>query len=167
MMVKLHVGQFLSSAAVLAALVSACGVYTLNPKGKSDIGSIFVQRLENETSQYELTDRLTEFIIDAFISDGNMKILPESKADAVLVGVLTRYERVPHVYNENDEVEKYKVLMAFEVSLKNPRDDSEIWKERINQEGIYDAATETEIDGQQRAGERLVEAIINKTTKSW
>lgn len=37
----------------------------------------------------------------------------------------------------------------------------------MNQEGVFDAVSETEEDGQSRAGARLVEAILNKTTKSW
>jgi hypothetical protein len=37
----------------------------------------------------------------------------------------------------------------------------------MNQQGVYDADTETEEVGQLRAVERLIEDIINRTTKSW
>lgn len=152
----------------IAAVVScSCGVYTFNPKGKAAIGSIAVETFDNKTGQYGLTDRLTELIIDAFISDGNINVLPASDAETVLTGVLTNYDRVALTFDENDQVTEYKVIMGFELSLRNPRDDTEIWSERLNQEGVYQAATETEEDGQQRASELLVQAIINKTTKSW
>jgi len=144
-----------------------CGVYTLNPAGKSKLGSIAVEPFENKTSEYGLTDRITEIIVDAFIADGTIKVLPSSAADAVLTGVLTRYQRVPQEYDENDQVQKYKVVMDFEIALKNPDDQSDIWKEQMRQEGIYDAASEMEEDGQRLAGQRLVEAVINRTTKSW
>ena len=151
----------------LAIICAGCGVYTFNPKGKSDIQNIAIEPFENKTSEFGLADRITEIIIDAFIADGTMKIVPSDNADAYLVGVLSRYERVPHKFDENDQVEEYKVLMDFEIVLKNPKDDSEKWRQRLTQEGIYNANDETEEDGQQRAGQRLVEAIINKTTKSW
>ena len=159
--------RFIGAAGLCLVLFAGCGVYTFNPKGKSEIKTIAVAPFENTTDQYELTDRLTEIVIDAFIADGNMKVVSESKADAVLHGTLTRYERVPHVFDESDQVQQYKVVMAFDIALKKPQDDSDLWKERMTQEGIYDAVEQTEEDGQQLASERLVETIINKTTKSW
>lgn len=159
--------RFIGVTLIVAVIISGCGVYTLNPGGKSQLGSIAVAPFENETTQYELSSRLTELIVDAFISDGSIKVLPEDKAEAILTGMLTRYERIPYVFDENDQVQQYKIQMDFQISLTNPRDNTELWKESMRQEGIYNADTETEEDGQRRASARLVEAIINKTTKSW
>jgi len=154
--------------AVLLLLAAAgCSVYTFNPRGKSDYSTIAVVPFENQTQEYGLTDRLTEVIIDAFIADGNLKIVPLEGAEAVLSGALLSYERVVEKFDENDQVEEYKIVMDFEIVLKNPQDQSEIWKERMTQQGVYNASEQTEEDGQQLASERLVEAVINKTTKSW
>ena len=162
-----YVKRFIAVILILSLMTSGCGIYTLNPGGKSQLGSIAVAPFENQTTQYELSSRLTELIVDAFISDGSIKVLPEDKAEAVLTGVLTRYQRDPYVFDENDQVQQYKVQMDFQISLTNPRDNTEIWKESMRQEGIYNADTETEEDGQRRASARLVQAVINKTTKSW
>jgi hypothetical protein len=151
----------------IAFLISGCGVYTLNPRGKSEISSIAIEPLENKTPEYGLTDRITEIIVDAFIADGSIKVVPASAADAILTGVLTRYQRVVETYDENDQVQQYKVVMDFEITLKKPDGQSDIWKQQMRQEGIYDAATQLEEDGQRLAGQRLVEAVITKTTKSW
>ena len=148
-------------------LLAGCGVYTFNPRGKSTVSSIYVAQFENETSEYGLTDRLTEITIDAFISDGSIKVLPEADAEAVLIAVLKRYERVVQQYDENDQVLSYKIILDLDVTLQKASDQSEIWKDRIPAEGVYDAIEETEEDGQRRAGEWLVEAVLNKTTKSW
>ena len=142
-------------------------MYSFNPRGKSAVGSIHVAPFENETPEYGLTDRLTEITIDAFIADGSIKVLPESDAEAVLVSVLKRYERAVQEFDENDQVLSYKIILDLDVTLQKTSDQSEIWKERIPAEGIYDAVEETEEDGQRRAGEWLVEAVLNKTTKSW
>jgi hypothetical protein len=154
-------------AACLLIAITGCGVYTFNPRGKSDISTLAVEPFENQTQEYGLTDRLTDVIIDAFIADGNVKIVPPEGADAILTGALLSYERVVEKFDANDQVEEYKVVMDFEIALRNPKDQTEIWKERMTQVGIYNASDETEEYGQQVAGERLVEAVINKTTKSW
>ena len=158
---------YFSLLMVAVLVISGCSVYTFNPKGQSDLQTIALLPFENRTDQYELTDRLTEIIIDAFIADGNLKVVSEANADAVLEGVLSRYRRVAYKFDENDQVQQYKVVMDFDISLKDPAKDALLWRETMEQEGIYDAVTETEEIGQERAGALLVEAILNKSTKSW
>lgn len=151
----------------LVILLAGCGVYTLNPAGKSSIKTISVEPFENKTNEFGFTDRLAEIVIDAFIKEGTLRVVPSGKADAALVAVLNRYEKLPFKFDQSDQVEEYKVLLDLQVTLKNPKDDSDIWTEHMTQEGVYNANSETEQDGQQRAGARLVDAILNRTTKSW
>ena len=146
---------------------SGCSVYTFNPRGKSDVTNISIEPFENETNEFGLADRLTELVIDAFITDGTLKIVPVDNSEAYLVGILTGYQRLPYKFDENDQVEEYRILLDVQITLKNTDDNSEKWKERLTLEGIYNAEKETEDDGQERASERLVEVVINKTTKSW
>jgi len=146
---------------------SSCYVYTFNPQGKSNISSVSVERFENDTPEFGLSDMMTNKVIDAFISDGTMNIVSAENADVTLIGKLVKYDRKPHEFTPDDEVISYAVTMDFDIVLKNSNDGSEIWKERISQQGIYQIDSETEEDGQQEAIELLVETIINKTTKSW
>lgn len=166
--VKRYVKYILASGLVIGAtFMLSCSVYTFNPRGKSEIGSIAVERFENKTPEYGLADQMTDIVIDALIEDGTMKVLSTDMAEAILVGVLTRYERVPHKFDENDQVQQYKVVMVFDVSLTESSDKTELWHETMRQEGIYDVEGETEEDGRQEAIALLVEAIMNKTTRSW
>lgn len=147
-------------------LLTGC-VYTFNPRGKSSIKSIAVERFDNRTAEFGLEDKMTDQIIDAFIADGNLKVVEKEYADAVLHGTLTRYERRAYNPNENDVVDKYSVQMYFDISLTNPTTDSLYWNTTINQMGIYSLDTQTEEDGQRQAISLLVEDIINRTTQSW
>ena len=141
--------------------------YTLNPRGSVTIKTVAVERFQNDTPEFALADQMTEAIITALIADGSMKVLPKEQAEAVLSGTLTRYQRRPYEYDENDQVTSYAVEMDFEIHLKRPADDSLFWDERTSQRGVYNLLSETEEIGRQRALELLVQAIINRTTKSW
>ncbi|MBI5266234.1 MAG: LptE family protein [candidate division Zixibacteria bacterium] len=157
-----------SSFLAACVIVSMAGcIYTFNPKGKSDIKTLAVEPFDNRTSEYGLSDRLTTIVIDAFIKDGSMRIVPADKADAVLHGVLTGYARQVVAFDTTDQVSQYKVVLTCEVTLKTTKDDSTLWTQTMTQEGVYLAADETEEQGQQRAGEHLVEAVLTKTTKDW
>jgi hypothetical protein len=126
-----------------------------------------VQRFENKTSEFGLADEMTDLIIDAFIADGNLKVVAAENAEAILIGTLTRYERRPYQFDETDVVTSYSVDMTFEIALSKVADGSDIWKEIVTQRGVYQVDIDTEDDARQRAIALLVETVINKTTKSW
>jgi hypothetical protein len=154
-------------AGLTVGLFSSCGVYTFNPRGKSEISTLAVEPFENSTPQFDLADFMTESVIDAFIAEGSIKVVSFDAAQALLVGKLTRYERLAHEFDENDQVSRYKVQVGVDVALKNPADRSDIWTIQLTLDGIYDADSEAEEDGRRRVAEQLVEAVLNKTTKSW
>lgn len=164
MMKKLWSVIFLAS---ITLLVNGCGIYTFNPGGKSSIKTISVTQIENKTIEAGLSNTMTDLVIDAFIADGNMKVVSESDADAILMGTLTRYDREAYTYDENDVVSQYVVKLVFDVTLKKGGENEDIWAEQFYSEGVYSAADETEDTGQQRAAAKLVDDIINRTTKSW
>jgi hypothetical protein len=151
---------------IVALIAGGCGVYSFSPGGKSSIKTIAVTQFENETIEYGLSDRMTDLVVDAFIADGNLKVVSASEADAVLTGILANYDRKPYTYDETDIVSKYVVKIVFNMELQK-NDGSQIWKERFYSEGIYETDLETEEDGQVKAAERLVVDILNRTTKSW
>ena len=150
-----------------AVIISGCFVYSLSPGGKSSIKTIAVNQFENKTIEAGLSGRMTELVVDAFISDGNLKIASSEQADAILDGTMSSYERRPKNFDENDNVTQYAVIIIFDITLKARENEKELWKERFSSEGIYSVDTETEEDGQSRAAERLVLDVINRTTKSW
>jgi hypothetical protein len=155
---------------VLTIVMIGCGIYSFSPGGKSNIKTIAINQFENKTIESGLSSRMTDLIVDAFIADGNIKVASADQADAVLVGTLTSYDRKAKNYvsdNSSDAVEQYAVNLVFDVILTDPHQNKELWRETFYSEGIYDPSSETEEIGQSRAAEKLVTAIINKTTKSW
>jgi hypothetical protein len=151
----------------LGLMASACGIYSFSPGGKSEIETIAVTQFENKTVETGLSARMTDLVVDAFLNDGNLRVVSESEADAVLLGTLTSYRREAYTYDETDNVSQYVVKLVFDVVLQKGGEDEELWKEAFYSEGIYDANVETEDDGQVRAADKLVVDIINRTAKSW
>ncbi len=153
--------------ALLLFFVMGCSVYSFNPRLKSTLRSISFLLFENTTVQYGLEDKMTELVIDAFIDDGSIKVVPESNAEALVSGKLIKYIRQPYEYDETDIVQSYKITMTFEIKLINTADNSEIWVNTISQFGVFNIDEELDEDGEERAIVKLVDDIINKTTKSW
>ncbi len=148
-------------------LVGGCGVYSFTPGGKSSLKAISVERFENNTAEHALADRMTDLVMDAFIRDGKMKIVTPGNAEAILTGTLTTYRRTQYEWDENDQVTSYSVVMTFQIALKNPDGETDIWSAPISQEATYDVDTETEEDAQEEAIDRLIDDIINRTISPW
>jgi lipopolysaccharide assembly LptE-like protein len=150
-----------------AALAGGCVIYSFSPGGKSSVKTIYVPQFENKTIEVGLSGQMTDLVVDAFIRDGSIKIVEKDKAEAILFGVLSNYRREAYTYDEADNVTHYVVKVTFAVVLKDTEKNEDIWAETFFSEGIYDAATESEEDGQVSAADNLVVDIINRTTKSW
>ena len=70
---------------LMGLLLSGCAVYSFNPGGKSSIKSIAVTQFENQTIESGLSSAMTDLVVQSFIADGNLSVVSESDADAVLV----------------------------------------------------------------------------------
>ncbi|MEE9443908.1 MAG: LptE family protein [candidate division Zixibacteria bacterium] len=155
-------------ALLILIIVSGCGPYSFSPSGKSAFQSVYVAQFENNTIQYEMGDRLTDAVIDAFVLDNTVQVKESDKAEAVLNGTVISYRRDPHTFDQQDNVTKYAVKVSLRVKIAKANTEDIIWEETFYAEGVYDANTETEEgEGQDRVISLLTADILDKTTKSW
>jgi len=152
---------------VLPALVGGCGVYSFSASGKAAFETLNIPQFENNTIEYQLSDRLTDGLIDAFITDNNVEITEQSRAEAIMNGTVVSYRRDPYTYTQDDIVTEYAVKVTVNVKVFKTGTEDIIWEEDFYAEGIYDANAETEEDGQDRVITLLTSDILNHTTKSW
>lgn len=148
-------------------LVLACGPYSFSGSTLSDIKSIYVPAIADETIEYGLGEELTSKITEAFVADNSLKVVSKDAADAVISGRVVSYNRSSYTYNKEDQVQEYKVDIA--VTIKFARaDGSLIWEEpNLSAYGLFEADTETEEDGKTEALGKLAEIIVNRTVRDW
>jgi len=152
----------------LLLLTSACGIYSFSGSGLSGIDSIAIPLFENQTQEYGLREALTEKIAEMFVQDNTLKVVNEKTADSILRGVVTRYARETHTFDEQENPQEYISRIWVKVSFEEKKDKKVVWKEdNLLGWGIYSAQNETEEMGKQRAVEKLAEDIVNKTVKGW
>jgi hypothetical protein len=156
------------SAIIAASLLLSCGVYTFSPSALGGIRSTAIPLFENRTTESGLSEDLVDKLSRAFVNDNTLKVVPEGRADAVLRGAVVSYRREPYTYDENEVVTEYIVRIAMDVGFYEKKSSKAIWEERnLSNWGTYDSVTETENDGRERALNKLVEDILNKTVKGW
>lgn len=165
---KKSVYCLLPAAYCLLLLVSGCGVYSFSGSGLSGIKTIAIPFFDNQTQEYGLREALTEEIAERFVQDNTLKVVNERSADSILRGVITKYAREAHTFDEEENIEEYMARIWVKVTFEEKKGKKIIWKEdNLLGWGIYSAQDETEEMGKERAIEKLAEDIVNKTVKGW
>ncbi len=152
----------------LGLFISGCGVYSFSGSRLSGIKTIAIPVFENQTQQYGIQEALARKISERFVQDNTLKVVNQKIADSVLQGIITRYEREAHTFDEQENIKEYIVRIWVKVWFEQKKDKKIIWKEdNLLGWGIYSALDETEDLGRERAIEKLAEDMVNKTVKGW
>ena len=109
--------------AVIVLVLSGCG-YTQEAHLPSGIKTIAVRTFKNDIPPKEqfayrpgLEIELTNAIIDRFVFDGNLKVVAESKADAVLEGAIVSYEQEGVRFDRLESIEEYRLFLVTRFRL--------------------------------------------------
>lgn len=163
--------RFISVSLAIAMtllLATSCGVYTFSPSALGGIKSLAIPLFENQTTESGLREDLTDRLSRAFVDDNTLRVVPESRADAILRGAVISYSREAYTYSEAEVVSEYIVRIGINVEFAEKKSGKVIWEERnMSNWGTYDSATQSEDDGKEMAIGKLVEDILNKTVKGW
>jgi hypothetical protein len=163
----IKIGKLLALPSVILILLS-CGVYTFSPSALGNLKTIAISLFENQTTEAGLREALTDKLAQAFVADNTLKVVPRQQADGILTGAVISYAREPYTYSQAEVVSEYICRIGVNVQFTNRRTQKVIWEEKnLSNWGTYDAFNETENDGKNRAIEKLVEDILNKTVKGW
>jgi len=162
-------GKFeIFAVAAIVLLTVSCGVYTFSPSALGGIKTMAIPQFDNKTSESGLSQSLTDKLSRAFVDDNTLRVVPESRADAVLRGAIVTYKREAYTYSESEVVAEYIVRIGADVSFYDKKSSKAIWEETgMSNWGTYNSVTETEDNGKDRALNKLVEDILNKTVKGW
>lgn len=149
-------------------LTVSCGVYTFSPSALGGIKSAAIPLFENRTPESGLSESLTDKLSRAFVDNNTLRIVPEGRADAVLRGAVVSYRREAYTYDQNEVVAEYVVRIGADVGFYEKKSSRAIWEDKgMSSWGTYNSVSETEDDGKERALNKLVEDILNKTVKGW
>lgn len=127
---------------LLFSAIAGCG-YTTRSAIHSSFKTIYVEQFKNNidyASEFSearnirtyfplLESKITQAVVDRYLFDGNVKIVKEDAADVVLKGALVDYTRDALRYDDNNNVQEYRVNLMVSMKLWNKKEDKLIWEE--------------------------------------
>lgn len=162
--------SFLFFAATLGWGLLGCGPYSF--KGSSippHIKTIAVPLFEDRSSEFQIKEKLTDAVINEITRDNSLKIAGENQADAIVYGKIISVSDQAYNYNQNEQVNSYRVYITVEVEVKDVKNAKPLWKERWRQWGEYvlDPTTDARQEGIDNALKKIAEDVLNKTVSGW
>ena len=175
--------QILGLILLGAFALSGCG-YTTKVQLPENIQRIHVLPAVNGIDlTSEITDKtplriyrpglevdITNAVINRYIFDGNLKVTPLEKADAVLETKLVDYRRDALRYSDGEDMQEYRISVIVDVSLKEQKTEKVLWKERMAGDTTFFLAGPRAI-GEDAAASRAVEdvarRVVERTIEYW
>ena len=166
--------NWLLSFSISCFLFSGCGYHlvgtgnTLPPHLKT----IYISVFKNTSSQPEIHRELTSAVLEAFISDGRLKVAKKGNADLIMDATLTYYQKRNVSFGSQDLVSNIIVEIEIDLTITDQIKNKIFMKEKFKTQWDYKstsdvAATERArlkaLDlGFQDLGRRLVSLLIDQ-----
>lgn len=148
---------------------TACG-YSGRALVPGHIKKICIPAFGNETTRSGIEQDITTAVTDAFVADGRLSVVSEGDADAMLRGVIVKYEKGPLTFDRAQTVDEFKVEIVVEIEFEDLREGKVLWKE----DGFR--AWKSYVEGSEGAGEEeafkgitstLASDIVSRTVEGW
>ncbi|NIR43203.1 MAG: LptE family protein [Gemmatimonadetes bacterium] len=153
--------------------LAGCGVYSFTGGGglPGHVDSIAILPFENQTTQFTLTQELTQKLTDVLPGRLGVRLADERSADAVVRGQITRYNESAVNYQPDPGgpvVFQRRVDISVSVEIFDTTEEQVLWSSAsLTASGEYLPDSQTEEVGRQLAIDNLINAIIDGAQSQW
>ena len=106
---------------LLAALLAGgCG-YTVRGTLPSYINTVAVPIFRNRTSEPAIEGFITRAVVEAFSTNGRLKVVSSGQADAVLDGEIIGYSVSSIAFDKDSNVRQYRLVVTLNLKMRDVR----------------------------------------------
>jgi Lipopolysaccharide-assembly len=113
---------------LIAVLLGGCG-YTVNGTLPPHIKTVAVPIFENRTAEPAIEGLITRAVVEAFSTNGRLKVVSLSQADAVLNGVITSYTISSIAFDKDANVRQYRLLVTLTLRMRDLRKNTMLFQQ--------------------------------------
>ncbi len=115
--------------ALLAVSLTGCG-YSFRGNLPDHIKTVAVPVFTNKTSEPAVENLLTSAVVEAFASNGRLRVVRPEEADAILDGEVVGYSVQSIAYDNQANVRQYRLVVTMNLRLRDVRRSSVIFEEQ-------------------------------------
>jgi outer membrane lipopolysaccharide assembly protein LptE/RlpB len=127
--------RLVALAVAASLLLGGCG-YSFRGNLPNHIQTVAVPIFANRTSEPGVENFLTSAVVEAFSTNGRLRVVRPERADAILDGEVVGYEVQSIAFDPNANVRQYRLLVTLNLKMRDVRQD----KVLIEQRGLQERA---------------------------
>ena len=154
---------------LLIGLFLSCGYYSFTGSIPSDIKTVAIPLFDDNTSFPGVREDLTNKLIDRFITENVLQVVPESKADLLITGTILSINEKAAIITTGEDVEQYEVYVNVKVKCQEAKSGKVWWEKTLRRFGIMGGLEN--IDARNEAIDvaitDITQDVIDNTLASW
>lgn len=119
--------------AALAALLAGCG-YTLRGNLPDHIQTVAVPVFANKTGEPAVENALTRAVVEAFSTNGRLRVVTPEQADAILEGEITGYDIQALAFDAQANARQYRLIVTLNLRFRDVRRNTVLFEQARVQE---------------------------------
>lgn len=112
----------------LAVLAGGCG-YTVRGTLPAHINTISVPIFRNRTQEPAIESLITRAVVEAFSTNGRLRVVGSEQADAVLDGEITGYTIASIAFDKDANVRLYRLVVTVNLRLRDRRQNTVLFQQ--------------------------------------
>jgi len=127
-------------AALVLSATNGCG-YTLQGDLPSHLKTVSVPVFKNRSDQAGAESTITAGVINAFTTNGRLRVVPLDRADSVLEGVITAYNVQSLTYDSKLNLRSYQLTVSMDVRFRDLKKSELLWQQNgLTEQVAFDVA---------------------------
>lgn len=115
----------LVTATALAAV--ACG-YSFRGSLPQNIQTVAIPIFANRTAEPAVENTITRAIVEAFSTNGRLRVVTPERADSILEGEITAYELQSVAFDPSANVRQYRLIVTMNLRFRNVRENTVVFQ---------------------------------------
>lgn len=116
-------------------LLTGCG-YSLRGSLPGHIKTVAVPVFANRTQEPAVENFITRAVIDAFVTNGRLRVVRLEEADSILEGQIVGYRIEALAFDPRANVQEYRLWLTLNLQFRDVRKNVMLWR----QEGLQEKA---------------------------
>jgi len=154
---------------IMIGICFSCGYYSFTGSIPSDIKTVAIPLFDDNTSFPGVREDLTNKLIDEFIRENILQVVPESKADLLITGTILSINERAAIITTDEDVEQYEVYVNVKVKCTEVKSGKVWWEKTLRRFGIMGGLEN--LDARNEAIETAIiditQDVLDNTLASW
>jgi len=142
----------------LIFVLFGCAYYSMAGSIPPNIRNVSVPLFVNQTPEFELSEKLTNVIIEQISEQNIIKIVSSPNSDSIIDGEIVSVSDGPYAFNNNEQVSEYRFSIKVKAIWLDVSNDKALFEKDFSSFGTYSIDSDPSSDGIDNDNDGLIDS---------